>query len=294
MKHIHDAVYCPPNMAEVVLLGIAQDGGRPQPGCNKPCCIGLSLDEHSYPTSLGIIEQDKIHIIDVTRQLANQLQFLENQIPNDIWLTHAHFGHVDGLGLFGRETINAKGINLHVSKQMIELINQTPQWKLMIDQGVFVIDEITDNQPKENSEFIMTPILVPHRAELSDMHAFILRGENKSLLYLPDHDTWEETLAMHNAENIRQWLKDLQIDIALIDGTFWSSDELKERVQEKVPHPPIEQTLEMLGYKQQGDPDIFFFHLNHTNPVYDEWSEQHTQVVEMGWKVAKQGMRFSI
>jgi hypothetical protein len=50
----------------------------------------------------------------------------------------------------------------------------------------------------------------------------------------------------------------------------------------------------MLGYKQQGDPDIFFYHLNHTNPVYDEWSEQHTQVVEMGWKVAKQGMRFSI
>ena len=196
MKHIHDAVYCPPNMAEAVLLGIAQDGGRPQAGCNKSCCIGLSPEEYSYPTSLGIIEQDRLHIIDVTRQLANQLQFLENKIPSDVWLTHAHFGHVDGLGLFGRETINAKGINLHVSKQMIDLINQTPQWKLMLDQGVFLIDEITDKQTKENAEFTMTPILVPHRAELSDMHAFILRGENKSLLYLPDHDTWEETLAM--------------------------------------------------------------------------------------------------
>ena len=79
--------------------------------------------------------------------------------------------------------------------------------------------------------------------------------------------------------------------IALIDGTFWSSGTKNES---KIPHPPIEQTLEMLGYKQKGDPDIFFFHLNHTNPVYDQWSEQHTQVVEMGWKVAKQGMRFSI
>tara|TARA_Y100000589_G_scaffold37950_1_gene31738 strand:+ start:20984 stop:21829 length:846 start_codon:yes stop_codon:yes gene_type:complete len=281
-------------MAEVVLLGIAQDGGRPQPGCSKPCCIGLSPAEHSYPTSLGIIEQNKLHIIDVTRHLGDQLQYLDNRIPSDVWLTHAHFGHVDGLGLFGRETINARGINLHVSQQMIELIELTPHWKIMLDQGVFVVNEIRDSQPKESDEFTMVPLQVPHRNELSDMHAFVLRGPNKSLLYLPDHDTWNETLSMHNAETIRQFLSDLAIDIALIDGTFWSNNELKSRSQDVVPHPPIKQTLEMLGYKQQGDPDIFFFHLNHTNPVYDEWSEEHTQVVEMGWKIGKQGMKFKL
>ena len=294
MKHIHDAVYCPLNMAEVILLGIAQDGGRPQAGCSRGCCIGLSPSEHSYPTSLGIIDGDRLHVIDVTRHLSNQLQFLENRLPTDVWLTHAHFGHVDGLGLFGRETINARGINLHASARMLNLIKQTPQWKLMVDQGVFHLMEIADNQTQTNNEFTMTPLLVPHRAELSDMHAFILRSVNKSILYLPDHDTWEETLAMYNADNIRQWFTNLQIDVALIDGTFWSSDELEGRAQNNVPHPPIKQTLDMLGYKQHGDPDIIFFHLNHTNPVYDEWSEEHTQVLEMGWKVAKQGMKISL
>ena len=44
-------------------------------------------------------------------------------------------------------------------------------------------DEITD-QSVTNTEFTMTPLLVPHRDELSDMHAFILRGENQSILYL--------------------------------------------------------------------------------------------------------------
>ncbi len=281
-------------MTELVLLGIAQDGGRPQAGCNKSCCIGLSPSEHSYPTSLGIISDNNLHIIDVTRHLANQLQYLDNRVPTEVWLTHAHFGHVDGLGLFGRETMNVRGVKLHVSKSMAELIHQTPNWNLMIEQGVFVIQEMTDRQIEQQPGFSITPLLVPHRGELSDTHAFIIRGENKSLLYLPDHDSWDETLALYKMNTIREWLTSLNVDIALIDGTFWSSDELSSRNQASVPHPPIKQTIEMLGYKQHGDPDIIFFHLNHTNPVYDEWSEEYTQVVEMGWSIAKQGMRFTI
>ena len=281
-------------MAEVVLLGVAQDGGRPQPGCAKPCCIGLSSNDISYPTSLGVIESDQIHLIDVTRHLANQLQYLGNRIPNYVWLTHAHFGHVDGLGLFGRETMNAKGIPLYASKKMQQLITDTPQWRIMVEQGVFVPREMSNNNKVEFGELTIEPILVPHRDELSDMHAFVISSSQNKLLYLPDHDTWEETLSMYNCHDIRQWLKELAIDIALIDGTFWSEDELQSRNQEKVPHPPIKQTIEMLGYKQQGDPEIYFIHLNHTNPVYDQWSEQHAQVIEMGWKIGKQGMKIKL
>ena len=294
LKQIDDTDNHPTYMTELVLLGIAQDGGRPQAGCSKPCCIGLEPNKHSFPTSLGIIGQDKLHIIDVTRSLGNQLQYLDNRVPDEVWLTHAHIGHIDGLGLFGRETMNVKGAKLHVSKRMLELINQTPHWQIMIEQGVFSIDEISNGESRQKAGFSITPILVPHRGELSDTHAFILRGENKSLLYLPDHDSWDETLSLYGMNTIREWLASLNVDIALLDGTFWSYDELSERSQQVVPHPPIKQTIDMLGYKQQGDPDIIFFHLNHTNPVYDEWSEEHTKVVEMGWSIAKQGMRFKI
>ena len=209
-------------------------------------------------------------------------------------MTHAHFGHVDGLGLFGRETMNAKGIPLYASKKMQQLITDTPQWRIMVEQGVFVPREMSNNNKVEFGELTIEPILVPHRDELSDMHAFVISTTENKLLYLPDHDTWEETLSMYNCHDIRQWLKELAIDIALIDGTFWSEDELQSRNQEKVPHPPIKQTIEMLGYKQQGDPEIYFIHLNHTNPVYDQWSEQHAQVIEMGWKIGKQGMKIKL
>jgi len=281
-------------MAEVILLGISQDGGKPQPGCIKPCCTGMSISQTKFPVSLGVVADNGNHLIDVTRYLTHQLQFMEGTIPSHIWLTHAHFGHVDGLGLFGRETINAKGITLHVSKQMHQLLLDTPHWKVMLDQRVFATEIFTNNQLITQRGFDITPIVVPHRNELSDMHAFIIHGENQNILYLPDHDSWEETLAMYACKSIREWLKQLSVDIALIDGTFWSKDELQSRNQYQVPHPPISQTIDMLGFKRQGDPDIIFIHLNHTNPVYDEWSEEYTKVVEMGWKVGSQGMTFTI
>ena len=56
------------------------------------------------------------------------------------------------------------------------------------------------------------------------MHAFLIKGPNKNLLFLPDHDSWESTLKHVNKTEILEWFYDENIDIALIDGTFWSSN----------------------------------------------------------------------
>jgi len=291
---VHCVVGVGAYMVEAILLGIAQDGGRPQAGCNQPCCIGLSSIKTSYPTALGIISNQETHLIDVTRNLSNQLLLMEGRKPTHVWLTHAHFGHIDGLGLFGRETMNAKGVNLYASSRMKQLLDATPQWKLMLDQGVFEFHETTSSKDIKQTNFKITPIIIPHRDELSDMHAYLVKGPEKTLLYLPDHDTWKETLEEYECKEIREWFTKLNIDIALIDGTFWSADELKSRNQENVPHPPIKQTIEMLGYKKQGDPEVVFIHLNHTNPVYDEWGEEYHQVIGKGWKIGKEGMSFEL
>ena len=39
-------------MVEVTLLGVAQDGARPQAGCIQPCCAGLTSDDTMFPVSL--------------------------------------------------------------------------------------------------------------------------------------------------------------------------------------------------------------------------------------------------
>lgn len=282
-------------MVEVTLLGVAQDGGRPQAGCTRPCCVGLRPEDASYPVALGISDADSNHLIEATRFLGQQLTIWGQTNIENVLLTHAHFGHVDGLGLFGKETMNARNVGLHLSSEMEHLVDRTPQWALMVDQGVF---QPTTFHDRDNLQFTPTltiqPVHVPHRDELSDMHAFVIRGPNRSLLFLPDHDTWAETLERHNQPSIRSWLEALKVDIALIDGTFWSSDELSGRNQDKVPHPPVSQTIDLLGPRQGGDPEIYFIHLNHTNPLYDPSSEASALLAQTGWMVAQQGQRFTL
>jgi len=191
--------------------------------------------------------------------------------------------------------MNAKNVGLYISSEMEHLVDRTPQWSLMVDQGVFAPSVFHDGDVIQlSSSLTIQPLKVPHRDELSDMHAFILRGPNRSLLFLPDHDTWEETLTRHHASTIRSWLASLKVDIALVDGTFWSSDELAGRNQDKVPHPPVSQTLEMLGSRAEGDPALHFIHLNHTNPLYDPNSEASAELTRSGWSVAAQGQRFTL
>ena len=283
-------------MVTVTLLGTAQDGGRPQPGCTKPCCGSLTATDVRHPVALGAIdEHGRGHLFEATRALGEQLAIWQHPEVASVLLTHAHFGHVDGLGLFGRETLNARGLALHASSSMLELVHATPAWRLMLEQGVFTSHPIQSRRPFNLSEdLVVEPIEVPHRAELSDMHAFVLRGPERALLFLPDHDRWDETLAHHGATSIREWLSDLHVDIALVDGTFWSPNELSGRSQEEVPHPPVEETLHRLGQRQEGDPEVVFIHLNHTNPLHRPSSEESQKVNSLGWTVGEQGMTFTL
>ena len=91
-------------MVTVTLLGSAQDGGVPQVGCN--CCIDL---EERYPVSIGLTDAEGgNHLFEATRHLGQQLRIWGTNKVDSLFLTHAHFGHVDGLGLFGKETMNAQ------------------------------------------------------------------------------------------------------------------------------------------------------------------------------------------
>lgn len=283
-------------MAKVTLLGTAQDGGRPQPGCQRLCCSDLGPEDIRHPVSLGITDETgRGHLIEATRALGDQLNIWEHPPLNSVILTHAHFGHVDGLGLFGRETLNARGLDLYASTSMLSLIEQTPQWSLMVEQGVFsAVPTAAGSLHSLSPDVRLEAVQVPHRAELSDMHAFIVRGPNQSVLFLPDHDRWGDTLAHHHVSSIREWLSALRVDIALVDGTFWSANELSGRRQDEVPHPTVSETLERLGPRVEGDPHVVFIHLNHTNPLHEPSSQEHQTVIDMGWTVGEQGMTFTL
>ena len=277
-------------MAVITLLGIAQDGGRPQPGCIRPCCENLSSEDHRSPVSISIqTEGGKTLLVEATRDLGRQLRFIGNPSVDHLFLTHAHLGHVDGLGLFGRETMSARNIQLHCSPSMQSLVETTPAWNQLLKQNVF---QFASFSRIEIDDVVVEFHQVPHRDELSDTHAIVVRGENKSILFLSDHDTWKETLDAHGCETIREFLAKLNVDIALLDGTFWSGDELQGRDMNVVPHPTVEESLQRLGIKSKEDPQIVFFHFNHTNPLHNLDSEEYRTVTELGWDVGFETQQF--
>ena len=284
----------------VPILGTAQDGGIPQAGCSCRRCLDAHRDLklRKYPVSLGILGVDGTkHIIEITKNLSEQLVIWtpdknELFIPETVSITHLHLGHIEGIGQLGKPVMGLREVDVYLSPKNKDVFDNRSDIVLMEDEGN--IRTHSKNfyhpfEPKDGCGFSLQFIPIPHRSELGDNAAIIIKAEGKSILFMPDQDSWGETLDYHSKENIRDFLKMFDIDEALIDGTFWSMDELPRRDISKIPHPTIQETIQLLGNKREGDPEISFLHLNHSNPVNDLGSEQRKVVEGNGWKISEMG-----
>ena len=284
----------------VTILGTAQDGGIPQAGCSCQRCLDAHRDLklRKYPVSLGILGVDGTkHIIEITKNLSEQLVIWtpdknELFIPETVSITHLHLGHIEGIGQLGKPVMGLREVDVYLSPNNKDIFDNRSDIVLMEDEGN--IRTHSKNfyhpfEPKDGCGFSLQFIPIPHRSELGDNAAIIIKAEGKSILFMPDQDSWGETLDYHSKENIRAFLKMFDIDEALIDGTFWSMDELPRRDISKIPHPTIQETIQLLGRKRKGDPEISFLHLNHSNPVNDLGSEQRKVVEGNGWKISEMG-----
>lgn len=259
-----------------------------------------------YPVSLGIKDDNgKYHLIEASRMLPRQLHVwakslshLGEKLPiispiSTVILTHLHLGHIDGIGQFGREVIGApdKSIRLITGKRVVEELGNKSYL------GPFASSEISNGSQAELGKGVSLEFWrVPHREqECGETYGIVVRGKQKSILFLPDHDTYKETLAFHKMKTIKEWLKTINVDIALLDGTFFTVEEVAGRRKDckGIPHPPISESLELLGNKNEDDPEIVFIHLNHTNPVIDDESKRQ-EIETKGWKIGVQGQVWEI
>lgn len=84
------------------------------------------------------------------------------------------------------------------------------------------------------------------------------------------------------------------------DGTFWSDDELialglGERRATDMAHVPIGSAAGSLAaFAASRVPARFFIHINNTNPILRESSEERRIVQRAGWQVARDGLDLAL
>ena len=277
---------------EILLLGAAQDAGCPQSGCSCDNCVAARKDPQNeeFPSSIAILCHSKrcFWIVDATPIFPSQLEMVK-EIAEDykfsgIFITHAHIGHYTGLMFFGKEVMNTHELPVYVSASMGTFLSGNAPWSQLVKQGNIVLYTIKEEQPVQLApELSVTGYFVPHRDEFSDTFSFVIRGANRSLFYCPDIDQWESW-----KYDLRTFLTD--IDIALIDGTFYSDNELPRNRISKVPHPTVIHSCELLdGISEK----ITFIHMNHTNPLYRD-GEERAQLLALGFGIGKNHQRWKL
>jgi len=282
----------------VVVLGTAQDGGFPQAGCTNACCdwARADLSRRRLPACLGVVDpvSQQRWMLDCTPNFPEQLEVL-NQVSDPSWglagvfLTHGHIGHYVGLIHLGKEVMGARGIPLYVMPRMRSFIESDSPWRQLVEQDHVRVHPLSHGgEVVLNERIRITPFEVPHRDEISETVGFRVSGPGRSIIHLPDIDSWDA------------WQGDVStllsgVAVAWLDGTFYDDSELPHRNLAAISHPfMVDSLAHFQGLPKDLRSRIRFTHLNHSNPAANPESEQAGQVRSSGHHIAVEGEMYGI
>ena len=277
----------------ITVLGIAQDGGYPQAGCQAEHCLRHWRGEEKkrQVVSLGLTDQasGQNWLFEATPDFTAQLQQLQQASGfsklSGIFLTHAHIGHYSGLLSLGREAMGAQGMPVYVMPKMKQFLETNAPWSQLVSLGNIKLILLEQDIPIQlASNLRVTPLKVPHRDEFSETVGFRIETGEKSLLFIPDIDKWPLWDQDIRAEVAR-------VDMALLDATFYQEGELPNRDMREIPHPFVAETISLFSPLSESEKrKVKFIHFNHTNPLIFEGPEREI-VKKLGFEVATEGER---
>ena len=297
----------------VILLGTAAGGGFPQWNCWCPVCrIGRADPARAHPRSQSsaAVSADGRHwfLLNASPDVRDQLGRLQNGIPEGVRhagfegvvTTDAELDHTMGLALL-REARTLQLWSTGAVKAVLEedsrLLPVTSafaavRWhELALGQAVPLL--LRDGAPSGLTAEAFGVPGDPPRFARRDLPGHTVgldvRGPNRArLLFVPgcggvDADLRER---LGNAT------------LLLFDGTFWSERELmdlgiSDRPAAAMGHLPMSGTGGSLDIVTPLAPSRrVYTHINNSNPVLVERSQERTAVEAAGWVVGDDGMRF--
>jgi pyrroloquinoline quinone biosynthesis protein B len=215
----------------------------------------------------------------------------DRQPVDGVLLTHAHIGHYLGLAWFGYESLNSREIPVYASARMAAFLTANGPWSLLVARHNIALRTLTPGAPLAlDGGIVVTPIVVPHRDELSDTLGFVVRGPRRTLLYVPDTDSWSAW-----ARPLPEVLRREHVDLAVLDGTFYSAAELPDRDVRRIGHPLMTATITLLrDLVRGGTLQVHFTHLNHSNPAGDPDSPERRALAGAGFRVLEEGQELDL
>ena len=183
------------------------------------------------------------------------------ELPDGIFLTHAHIGHYTGLMYLGKEATNAKKVPVYAMPKMGGFLEQNGPWNQLVTNNNITLKKLENNKAIVLSENLkVIPFTVPHRDEYSETVGYTIIGPNKTALFIPDIDKWEKW-----ETNIIAAIS--KVDYAFIDATFYDAEEINNRDISQIPHPFVIESMALFdNLSETQKKKIHFIHFNHTKP----------------------------
>lgn len=279
----------------IVVLGIGQDGGVPQAGRHDdPRWEQPEAQERVV--SLGLVDGDRCYLFEATPDLPTQLRDLVHAGDGcelaGVFLTHAHIGHYTGLMYLGHEVMGAQGVPAYVMPRFADFLSSNGPWDQLVRYGNVELQRMSDGQPVILREGLsVTPLLVPHRQEYAETIGFRIEGPERSVLFIPDIDSWEQW----DEQGVRIEDEIARVDVAYLDATFYADGEIPGRDMSGFPHPFISHSMARFAdLPAEERAKVRFIHLNHSNPALDRSSREATTVLDAGFELAEEGERQSL
>lgn len=283
----------------LTVLGNVQDAGSPHIACKKNCCRALfdAPDPERQVTSLGLVDDiaRRKYLFEASPDMPRQVKALHEiagnnrELPDGIFLTHAHIGHYTGLMYLGKEATNAAAVPVYAMPRMDSFLRTNGPWSQLVTAANINLQRLrADSTISLTEQLAVAPFTVPHRDEFSETVGYRIVGPEKTAIFLPDIDKWS------------RWdrrIEDViaETDYAFVDGTFFDGAELDTRDISQIPHPFVSESIsrfsEMPARERR---KIIFIHFNHTNRLLLTDSKETAAVRAAGMRVARYGEVFPL
>ena len=309
----------------VKVLGSAAGGGFPQWNCQCPNCSALrhgKLQARARTQTQVIFSPDsKVWFLlcaspDLRQQVvaARELSPPENNSSpspiGGVFLPSADVDSVMGL-LHLREfqsffVFSTRGVQRVLQEEnrifrVLERANPPVKWQTLSAKGRLGCHLSEDSSSP--ADFICTTVPLggcyPDYSSEETLRAvppedasvgFVMEQGEKRLFFAPSlpgsSAMWKPAVESAGA--------------TLIDGTFWSDDELtrtgrSKKTAREIGHLPLSGAGGLLEqFPSQTKGRKILIHINNTNPILDEKSPEHRAVLDAGFEIAYDGMEFDL